>query len=202
MRPAGIVLAGGSSSRFGSDKLAADLGGRPVLAHTVAAVAATASPVVLVLAPDAPVPDWAGDGARPLVIARDPEPFGGPLVGLAAGLAALRSAAPDAEIALVIGGDMPSLVPGVLGLLAATLDADPALATATLDADPPSILPMAVRVGPVLAACTAILGGLGKRSLRAMLAAAPSAAVPEPVWRALDPGAATLRDIDTPADLV
>lgn len=38
---AAIIVAAGSSQRMGFDKLAADLCGRPVLAHTVAAFAAT-----------------------------------------------------------------------------------------------------------------------------------------------------------------
>ena len=36
----GIVLAGGRSTRFGADKLAIEVGGRSLLAHTTAAVAA------------------------------------------------------------------------------------------------------------------------------------------------------------------
>jgi len=119
----------------------------------------------------------------------------------AAGLAALHEAAPDVEIALVTGGDMPSVVASVLHLLASTLDASMGIKAATLEADPPSILPMAVRVEPALAACTAILAGQGKRSLRALLNSGPSIVVPASAWRALDAAAATLRDIDTPADL-
>jgi molybdopterin-guanine dinucleotide biosynthesis protein A len=147
------------------------------------------------------VPDGADDSGRSLIIARDPQQFGGPLVGLAAGLAALHEAAPGVEVALVTGGDMPSVVASVLHLLASTLDASMGITTATLEADLPSILPMAVRVEPALAACTAILAGQGKRSLRALLASGPSIVVPASAWRALDPAATTLRDIDTPADL-
>jgi molybdopterin-guanine dinucleotide biosynthesis protein A len=201
VKPAVIVLAGGASTRFGGDKLAAELDGRPLLERTVAAVEAVGAPVVLVLAPDAPVPAWAAAGGSRPVIARDPAPFGGPLVGLAAGLAALRDAAPDVATVIVAGGDMPTLVPEVLRLLASTLDASPGITATTLDAEPPSILPMAVRVAPALDAAAAILDGGGKRSLRALLAAIPSTVVPEAAWRALDPAAATLRDIDTPADL-
>ena len=207
--PAAIVLAGGASSRFGSDKLAADLDGRPVLEHTVAALAAVASPIVLVLAPGATVPAFAGAVAAPaaVLIARDPVAFGGPLAGLAAGLEALAATpAPSASgsasgIALVVGGDMPHLVPAVLRRLCDTLVADPALAAVTLQADPFSALPMAVRPSLVIDAARAIRDGSGRRSLRALLDAVPSAQVPAATWLALDPAARTLRDIDTPADL-
>ena len=46
-----IVLAGGASSRFGSDKLAAPLDGRPLLHHALDAVAAVADHVIVVVGP-------------------------------------------------------------------------------------------------------------------------------------------------------
>ncbi len=51
-----IVLAGGASTRFGGDKLRAELGGRPLLHHTLQACAAVVPTVVLALEPDTPVP--------------------------------------------------------------------------------------------------------------------------------------------------
>jgi molybdenum cofactor guanylyltransferase len=200
VRPAGIILAGGASSRFGADKLAATLpDGRPVLAHAAGALATVAGPLVLVLAPGADAPDL---GIETL-IAHDAAPHGGPLVGLATGLAALQAVAPGAAVAIVVAGDMPTLAPAVLELLADALDADthPAADAATLEADPPSVFPLALRVGPANAAAGGILAGGGKRSMRALLEALPSAVIAAAAWRALDPAAATLHDIDTPADL-
>ena len=46
-----------------------------------------------------------------------------------------------------------------------------------------------------------ILASGGRRSLQALLEAVPSATLPGDRWRPLDPLGATLRDIDTPADL-
>lgn len=193
-----IVLAGGASSRFGGDKLAAELGEAPVLHHTLRAVGPVAGEIVLVLAPDAAAPALPDELAGRIVIARDTEAGGGPLAGVASALAAVRWDASD--IALVVGGDMPHLVPAVLRRLADRLEAEKGLGAITLDASPPAPLPMAIRpvaVRPVAQAC---LAG-GRRSLRALLDAVGAATVPAADWRALDPDAATLRDIDTPQDL-
>jgi len=230
-----IVLAGGASSRFGSDKLAASLDGRPLLHHALEAGGAVAGSIVIVIAPEAPVPSVPeGLGSR-VVIARDLAAHGGPLAGLAAGLAALltatdtpiRDEAPRITgagvkvaatagatagatawweagwdgVVLVVGGDMPSLVPAVLRLLATTLAADSSLAVMTLAASDPAPLPMAVRPNAARAAIDAILRSGGRRSLLALADAVPSATLPEEAWRAIDPGGATLRDVDAPVDL-
>jgi len=193
---AAIVLAGGASSRFGADKLAADLGGRPLLHHALQAVDHVAATVVLVLAPDAIEPVLPPLRAR-VRVAHDLATHQGPLAGLAAGLAALE---PGVERAILVGGDMPSLVPAVLALLLAALDADPALGAATLEAEPTASLPMAVRPALVGPAAGEILAE-GRRALRSVLLRVPSAVIPTADWRALDPDGQTLRDVDTRRDL-
>ncbi len=76
----------------------------------------------------------------------------------------------------------------------------PATGVACLEADPESPLPMAVR--PSLAGpAAALLLAAERRSLRALVAAVPSVAVPSATWRRLDPDGVTLRDVDTPGDL-
>jgi molybdopterin-guanine dinucleotide biosynthesis protein A len=198
-----IVLAGGASSRFGSDKLAASLDGRPLLHHALDAVASVADRIVVVIAPEAPLPSVPGALATRVVVTRDATAFGGPLAGLAAGLAAdatpVGGEAP--LIALVVGGDMPTLVPAVLRLLVERLAADPALAAMTLAASRPAPLPMAVRPAATRGAIEAILASGGRRSLLAPLEVVPSSVLSADDWRRLDPTAATLRDIDRPADL-
>ena len=52
----GIVLAGGRSERFGSDKMAALYHGVPLLHHAVLRVSEVTREVIVVLAPDAPIP--------------------------------------------------------------------------------------------------------------------------------------------------
>ena len=195
-----IVLAGGASRRFGSDKLAAELDGRPLLHHALAAVAEVAGSLVLVLAPDAPAPPLPPALAARITIARDLSPHGGPLAGLAAGLSALGVA--GAEVAIVAGGDMPTLVPAVMASLVKRLAVDSALVAVTLAAPHPAPLPMAVRPGPARAAIDAALASpTGARSLRTLLELVPSVRIAEADWRPLDADGATLRDVDAPADL-
>jgi molybdenum cofactor guanylyltransferase len=193
-----IVLAGGASSRFGSDKLAADLGGRSLLHHALEAVGSASGSIVVVVAPDAPEPRLPPALAGRVRVARDQVAHAGPLAGLAAGLAAIRDEPPG--IALVVGGDMPGLVPGVLRLLVERLAADPKLAAMTLAASPAAPLPMAVRPVIVSTAVETCLA-TGRRSLRALLVAVPAAELSSDAWRALDPRGSTLSDVDRPDDL-
>ncbi|HSW43930.1 MAG TPA: NTP transferase domain-containing protein, partial [Patescibacteria group bacterium] len=55
-RVTGIVLAGGRSTRFGEDKLVAEVGGRPLLHLAIDAVATAVDEVVVVVGADAPAP--------------------------------------------------------------------------------------------------------------------------------------------------
>ncbi len=203
-----IVLAGGASSRFGSDKLSAELDGRPLLHHALDAVASVAGPIVVVVAPEVPEPRLPEGLADRVRIARDPVAHGGPLAGLAAGLAMLAADATEhasvrdeaPRIALVVGGDMPGLVPGVLRLLGERLAAEPDVSAMTLAASPVAPLPMAVRRAGVSEAAIACLAA-GRHSLRALLDSVPSAVIAPEAWRGLDPEGATLQDIDRPEDL-
>ncbi len=189
-----VVLAGGRSLRFGRNKLAEPMpDGRTILAHALDAVAAVCADVVIVIAPETGLPAGLPPGVR---VAIDPEPFGGPLVGLVAGLTATAG-----EIVVVVGGDMPDLVPAVLARLGESLGRG--LADAVLLAgsgDRPS-LPFAIRRDPALSAARSALAD-GDRRLRGLFERLVVDAVPESEWRVLDPAARTLRDIDRPEDLL
>ena len=187
----GIVLAGGRSSRFGRDKLAEPIDGRPLLDHAIRAVQAVAGEVLVVAAPgvDPPVPA----GVR---LARDPVAFEGPLAGLAAGLAELD---PAVDRVIVVAGDMPTLVRAVLVRLIEALEAS--VDVATLEADGRSVpLPLAVRRAAGALAAGELLAG-GERRLQALPVALRSHVIPEAIWRRDDPDGRTLHDIDTPADV-
>ena len=185
-----IVLAGGRSSRFGRDNLAEPFAGRTVLEQAIAAVAPLARETIVVAAPDGRREVPAGVG-----VVRDARPFEGPLVGLLTGL---RQA--TQPVVILVGGDMPTLVETVLGVLLAGLE-DPMIDGVTLDHEGRGRpLPGALRTEPALRAAERLVAG-GERSLRALYGALGTAVIPEPAWRALDPDGLTLRDVDTPADL-
>ena len=108
---------------------------------------------------------------------RDAIAHGGPLAGLAAGLVALADIDRGFDgPAVVVGGDMPQLVPAVLALLAATVDADPAIGGASLEADPPCVLPLAIRPSLAHPVIDALLRE-DRRALRALLDRLPMALV-------------------------
>jgi molybdopterin-guanine dinucleotide biosynthesis protein A len=192
-----IVLAGGRSSRFGSDKLAAVVDGEPLLHRALRGAAGlpASDDIVLVIATDAAVPPLPSGLGACVRVVRDPEAFGGPLVGLRAGLEGLA----DDAIAVVVAGDMPMLRAPVLRLLVHALAADPMPDAALLEHDGPAPLPMTVRARPAREASDVALAN-GRRSLRALLDTLQVTRVPAAAWRALDPDAETLRDIDTPGD--
>ena len=85
-KTAGVVLAGGRSSRMGSPKAALDWHGSTLLRRTVSVVArAVTGPVIVVRAPGQQLPDLPPE----VEVAADPREGLGPLQGIAVGLAAL-----------------------------------------------------------------------------------------------------------------
>ena len=193
MRIAAIVLAGGRSERFGvTDKLTARIDGATLLERAVAGVAAVTRDVVVVLRPGASsrtVPP-------PARAAHDATDGDGPLAGALAGLLAVGGA----DVAIVVGGDMPDLQPEVLRSMLARLD-DPAIDLVALDDGAgPRPLPIVVRTGPAAAAADALLQA-GRRRLRDLLGTLRAAVLDPATWTALDPERATLRDVDEPDDL-
>jgi len=174
-----VVLAGGASRRFGSDKLAADLGGRTLLDATLSSVP-DGLPVVVV-GPERPV-------VRPVDFVREDPPGGGPAAGLVTGLRAALDA--GAEQVTTLPGDAPGAGGGTGLLLAALAHHD--LAVAVGDDG---------QVFPLQLACTR--GG----AARFLAVAGDGAGLsPRRLLAPLDPvrvevGPSALRDVDRPEDL-
>jgi len=187
------VLAGGTSSRFGRDKLAEPYRGSPLLHHAILRLGEVCGEIVVVLAPDADEPPLPiGAGVR---FARDPTEGEGPLAGAHAGLIAAPS-----ELAVIAGGDMPDLQTRVLLEMLHVADDAPVGAVALQDRDRYRPLPCVVRAEPAIDAAHALLHA-GRRALRDLLDALRVAVIDEGTWTALDPERRTLFDVDVPEDL-
>jgi molybdopterin-guanine dinucleotide biosynthesis protein A len=185
-----IVLAGGRSSRFGRDKLAERIGGRTLLEHAIEAVGPIASETIVVLG--------AGDRRdmpRGVTVVRDALPFEGPLAGLLTGLGAATQAA-----ALLVAGDMPTMVTFVLSALIDSLENPKFDAVLLDDGGRGRPLPAAIRVRPATVAAIRMLAA-GERRLRALYDEMPTMVIGETTWRELDPDGLTLRDVDLPGDM-
>jgi molybdenum cofactor guanylyltransferase len=204
----GIVLAGGRSSRFGGDKLAADFEGQSLLAATIGAVVEVVDRVV-VAGPALPAGFTMGE--VPVLLVEDVEALAGPLAALANVLDPLVEPDPVADLAIVVGGDMPRLVPVVLRSMLDQLDGDPAIDAVLLG--PPrsaeaargptprrAVLPLAIRIEPARLASAEVMRA-GDRSLQALVGRLAHVELPASTWLAIDPQAQTLLDVDTLADL-
>ncbi|SHG67046.1 molybdenum cofactor guanylyltransferase [Streptoalloteichus hindustanus] len=113
---AAVVLAGGGARRFGGrDKIAMTVGGRTLLDGVVAAARVAGAHPVVVVGPRRPT-------ATAVAWTREDPPGGGPLAGLASGLAAVP---PGVTEVAVLAGDLAAVGPGTLTRLRAAVAAHP-----------------------------------------------------------------------------
>lgn len=133
-----IVLAGGESRRFGSDKLVARLDGRTLLDHALDGIPADAP--IAVVGPERPL-------SRVVTHLREDPPGGGPAAGLIAGLRWALDL--GATVIATLPGDAPA--GGRAAVRLADALADPgtnALVVVAVDADErEQVLQLAMRTG-------------------------------------------------------
>lgn len=112
----GIILAGGRSTRLGSDKALAAVGGLPLIVRVARALRAVCP--LLIVAGRAPA-TGGGElaGAVGVTWVPDRRPGSGPLAGILGGLEASPT-----EVNLVVACDMPFLDPAALRELLRRLD--------------------------------------------------------------------------------
>jgi len=187
---AGVILAAGTGSRFGSTnpKLVASFRGRPVVEHVVAAmVASPVDALVVVLGHRADEIESSCDlqGAR---VVRNPDYETGQASSVRAGL---RSVPDMSEAAVVALGDQPGITPAVV--------------TALIEGYRRHLLPFTVptyqgrRGNPVLisrAVFNKVMSLDGDVGARAIMERQPRWVTEVPADALADP-----RDIDTPEDL-
>jgi len=167
-----LVLAGGGGTRLGGvDKPGLTVGGRTLLDRVLDACAGARSTVVV-----GPPRETAHSEVR---WTREEPPGGGPVAGIAAGLALVTS-----EQLLLFAADLPFLDrPTVERLLAALADADTALLVDAAGRDQP--LAAAYRTAPLRAALAA-LGDPAGQPLRRLTAPLHAVRLADPEGVAYD----------------
>ena len=185
---AAVVLAAGTSSRMGHNKMLLELGGEPLVRRAVrAAIAARLDPVIVVLGHEADRVEAALEGL-PCVRVLNPSFGDGVRTSLQAGVA--RAIESPASALVVVLADMPFVTPQMIETVVARhRDTGAPLVVSCYGGDvdaPPMLYQRALF--PELLAMQA--PGCGKQVVRRHRAEA--AVVPWP--------AQALRDVDVPAD--
>jgi molybdopterin-guanine dinucleotide biosynthesis protein A len=117
--PAGVVLAGGRSTRFGEgDKAVADLAGTPMIRRVADRLAGVVDALVVNCRADqrARLAAALEGYDHPVRFAVDPDPDEGPMAGIRTGLREVEGHL-DAEYAFVAACDMPFLDPDLVAHL-------------------------------------------------------------------------------------
>jgi CTP:molybdopterin cytidylyltransferase MocA/ubiquinone/menaquinone biosynthesis C-methylase UbiE len=189
-RVAGLILAAGAATRFGSPKIVARLGDRPMLAHVIEAAKAAGLGRVVVVLGEGDVPTGAGLDFASVRVVRNPRPEDGLSSSLRIGLAALRDTEPEVQAALVLLADQPLVRTDVIAaLLAGDIPPGRAIVVPRYgDGDGPNPALLLRAAWPLADLLT------GDRGMGPLIAARPELVAEVPVEGG-NP------DVDTPADL-
>ena len=164
-----VVLAGGASRRFGTDKLAAVVEGQTLLDLTLSTLPAKMA--VVLVGPARPT-------ARPVEVVREQPAGSGPAAALVTGLR--YALARSAETVLVLPGDAPRAGTGALVLLE-RLRADPATQAVVAVDDSGHLQPLQLALSAPAAEALVELAGpeqAANASARALLAKLQPPATP------------------------
>ena len=186
----GIVLAGGRSSRMGSDKASLLLDGVSMLQRSIDRLGSVVDELVLVGAPGRPLPSVAT--GLPTELVEDPVEGEGPLVGIAAGLEACRGSA-----AVVVAVDMPLVEAELLRRLVERLDEAHRWAVPFAEGRPqPLCSAFSVEALGVIRAHL----DAGDRAPMALAAELVAYRMPVEEWRAVDAEGRSFLNVNTPEE--
>lgn len=181
-RIAAVVLAAGAASRFGADKVAHALNGKPLGAHVADTLGGLPFGYRFAVVPSGNSPRAEIFASRGFDLIQNPDPGQGLSSSLALG--AGMAAALGAEALLLCLADMPFVTRSHLSLLIGAAGGNRAVATEHAGVrSPPAIFP-----SPMFADLLALSGDRGARPLL------------ETAFT-IEADAALVRDIDTTADL-
>jgi molybdenum cofactor guanylyltransferase len=181
----GIILAGGSSHRMGTDKSFLDLGGKPVIAHVIAVMAAAFDRVLLVTND----PDKYARFDLPMT--PDIIPGVGTLGGIHAGLSSLNGTA-----AFFVASDMPFVRPALIRyLIDAFHDADAVVPYLNGEYEPL----LAIYAKSCLPAVEKTIASRRRRAVD-FLSAVRLRRIREDEFSAVDPDYLSIFNINTPED--
>ncbi|MGH3799810.1 MAG: molybdenum cofactor guanylyltransferase [Pseudonocardiaceae bacterium] len=194
---AGVVLAGGRSSRMGTSKAALEWHGSTLLRRTLGVLArAVDGPLLVVRAPGQLLPEIPSQAD----VVEDPEEGLGPLQGIAAGLAALSG---RAQIAFVCSTDLPFLHPVfVRRVLSALIDGTDVVLPIARGFPQPLAAAYRVTLAPLVAELVAT-GDLRPAFLFrrcATLRLDDAALLTDPALAAADPALDSVINVNSPDD--
>jgi molybdopterin-guanine dinucleotide biosynthesis protein A len=188
-RVGGIILCGGQSSRMGRPKALLPFGKETMLERVVRLLGQAVAPLVVVAAPGQDLPPLPAD----VTIVRDEEKGRGPLMGLAAGLAALQE---RADAVYLSSCDVPFLNPAFVRRLIDLLGDHAICIPKVGDYHHPLAAVYRLSVAPMVARL------LAENRLRPffLLESEPTRIVTAAELEDVDPGLRTLRNLNTPED--
>jgi molybdopterin-guanine dinucleotide biosynthesis protein A len=192
-----IILAGGRSSRMGTDKALLPLPGQQDITfveHLTSLLASHCQEVLLVARDAGQAVDYAVVERHSARILTDETPDYGPLMGLYSGLRVMH---PSSTHALLVAVDMPFVQPALISFMLSQPLGD-ALLVPLVEQVPQVLLSVYPRtVLPRIEACLR----QGRRDPRSLLAVCPVHYLEEALLRVVDPLLRSFVNINTPEDL-
>ncbi len=182
---AGVILAGGKSSRMGRPKALVKFDGRPLIAHLVSLLRNLFERIIIVAAPEHELPDLQA------TVVRDELPFQGPVGGIYYGLKAA-----DEKAAFVTSCDAPFLNLSLIRFLTAQISHADVVVPYWQDRFQPLHAVYRTSVAPLLA------DQLERGELRpvTLFQRVPTLKIGEDEIRRFDPNGLSFLNMNTPED--